>query len=99
MTKITNKNNCLSLEGELSFATVPKVQRDILQIFSTTGNLLIDLNDSIAKDISAIALLICLSRFAKQHSKSISFINAKPNLLDLAKFSHLFELLPFTDVS
>jgi ABC-type transporter Mla MlaB component len=98
MNKITEKNsNCLVIEGELSFATTPNVQKQILSLISDIPNPQIDLNSSIAKDISAVALLICLTRFAKKTHKDISFINAKENLLDLAKFSNVFDLLPFKE--
>ena len=91
--KITDENK-LTIDGELSFATVPKLRLLGCKFITEHQATIFDLQHVTAKDISGLALLTAWTRCANQIGKSIQFINLPAQLLDMAKLNGLKELLP-----
>jgi len=87
-------DNKLIIDGELSFATIPKLRIIGCKFISEHRNPVFDLKQATTKDISGLALLTAWTRFAKTIGKPVHFINLPPQLLDMAKLNGLKELLP-----
>ncbi|EKE00757.1 MAG: hypothetical protein ACD_21C00284G0022 [uncultured bacterium] len=84
-------NICIS--GELSFATVPELNRRGCEFIKQNASLVFDLDKVTLSDNTGVALLVAWARCAKRMSKKISFINLPQQLLDLVKASGLGEIL------
>jgi ABC-type transporter Mla MlaB component len=89
-----NHDQKLIIEGEISFATIPKLRIIGCKFISEHQNPIFDLKQSVTKDISGLALLTAWTRFAKEIGKSVCFINLPMQLLDMAKLNGLKDLLP-----
>jgi phospholipid transport system transporter-binding protein len=91
---IIKRDHKLIIDGEISFATIPKLRIIGCKFISEHQGLVFDLEQATTTDISGLALLIAWTRFAKQIGKSIQFINLPKQLLDMAKLNGLKDLLP-----
>lgn len=91
--KIMDENK-LIIDGELSFATVPKLRIIGCKFITEHQNVTFDLQHVTTQDISGLALLTALTRCAKEIGKQIHFINLPSQLLDMAKLNGLKDLLP-----
>lgn len=89
-----NEDNKLIIDGELSFATVPKLRIIGCKFIAEHQAPIFDLQQVTTKDISGLALLTAWTRFALEIGKSIHFINLPSQLLDMAKLNGLKDLLP-----
>ena len=88
-----NKAQQLQLTGELNFDSVVKLRELGCHFIMKHANPTVDFKNVIVKDNSALALLIAWIRFAKQHQKTITFVNIPKQLLDMAKLSDLENIL------
>jgi len=81
-----------ALEGELSFARVPHwlAQADALIAGST-----LDLSRITRADSAGLALLLELTRRARKQGRALSLLAAPPQLLQLASFFGLDDVLQF----
>jgi len=87
-------NDKLLIEGEVSFATIPKLRIIGCEFIAKHQNIIFDLREATAKDISGLALLTAWTRFSKEIGKKIYFINLPTQLLDMANLNGLKDLLP-----
>lgn len=90
-----NEDGSLSLVGELNHQSVPALLKQSNGIFNGDDNseITIDLNDVVRCDSSGVALLIELTRRAKQRQKSLQFINVPAQMLEIAKVSGVDKIL------
>lgn len=85
-------NICVS--GDLSFATVPKLNQHGHVLIKQNICLVFDLTKVTFSDNAGVALLIAWARYAKSINKKILFINLPKQLLDLVVASGLRDILP-----
>ncbi|MCL5260921.1 MAG: STAS domain-containing protein [Gammaproteobacteria bacterium] len=83
--------------GELSFATVPAINLRGRQLIMASPKPVFDLHNITKSDNAAVALLISWARFAKNHGKSMTFINPPQQILDIAAVSGVSALLPIKE--
>jgi len=91
---IKAEDDKLLIEGEVSFATIPKLRIIGCEFIVKHQNVVFDLKEVTTKDISGLALLTAWTRFSKEIGKTIHFINLPTQLLDMAKLNGLKDLLP-----
>lgn len=84
----------ICVSGELSFATVPDLNRRGCAFIKQNPSPVFDLDKVIFSDNAGVALLVSWSRCAKGKNKEISFVNLPKQLLDLVEASGLEEVLP-----
>lgn len=85
----------ICVSGELSFATVPDLNRRGCAFIKQDPSPVFDLDKITFSDNAGVALLISWSRYAKNKGRKISFVNLPKQLLDLVEASGLEEVLPF----
>ena len=84
-----------AVTGELSFLSVPKLQKIGYHFITESAKPVFDLKQVTVEDNSGLALLVEWARFAKkEQGKTICFINLPGQLLDIAKLSGLEHILP-----
>ena len=85
--------NKLEIGGELSFTTVPNINKSGLVFIKQTDNPVFDLSSVSFSDNSGVALLISWKRCAKKLNKQVTFINVPKQLMALVVASGLKEIL------
>jgi phospholipid transport system transporter-binding protein len=88
-----NTMNKFKISGELSFTTVPTINKSGLDFIKQTNNPAFDLNQVSFSDNSGVALLISWRRYAKKLNKQVTFINVPKQLVALVMASGLKEIL------
>jgi phospholipid transport system transporter-binding protein len=84
-----------TIEGELSFTTVPALWDQSRQPFATVADKIdIDLSAAGRADSAGLALLVAWTRWARGNDKSIRFANAPAQIVRLAEVNKLTALLP-----
>ena len=90
------RSEVLSLEGALSFETLPRVLEQS-RAYSARPDLperlTIDFSDITEVDSSAVALLLEWRREAARRGKGLHFVNLPANLLSLAELYGVTELI------
>lgn len=81
------------ISGELSFATVPNINKSGLDFIKRMNNPVFDLGLVNFSDNSGVALLISWKRCAKKLNKQVIFINIPKQLTALVAASGLKEIL------
>ena len=92
----TPPDEVLSLDGALSFETLPTVLAQSAEYAARTdlpNRLTIDFASIGAVDSSAVALLLEWRRQAAARGKTLEFVNLPPNLLALAELYGVAELI------
>ena len=89
-----NELGNICVNGDLSFATVPKLNQHGHILIKQNMQLVFDLTKVTFSDNAGIALLISWARYAKNINKKILFINLPKQLLDLVLASGLKDILP-----
>lgn len=84
----------LILEGELSFATVTRLNGDALKLLGETDAIRIDLQGIARSDSAGLALLVEWMRTAHRLGKPIQFLNIPQQMLAIARVSSLDQVLP-----
>lgn len=84
----------LVIHGELSFASVPGVWAQWLNLDGGQAGRDIDLSDVQRSDSAGLALLIECLRQTRKTGKSIRFFNIPAQMLAMARVSSLDEVLP-----
>ena len=87
----------IHVSGELSFATVPELNRRGCVLIKQSLNPAFDLSKVTFSDNAGVALLVAWVRYAKSKGKKISFINLPQQLLDLVGASGLKDVLSLED--
>lgn len=85
--------NKFEISGELSFTTVPNINKSGLDFIKQTDSPVFNLDQVSFSDNSGIALLISWKRCAKKLNKQITFINVPKQLAALVTASGLQEIL------
>lgn len=88
----------LALLGELTFATVPGLSKDLAPTLKKCPQLRIDLSGLERVDSAGLALLIEWTRLTRALGHSLEFINTPRQLLTIARVSGLDQILPFLRV-
>ncbi len=83
----------LSLNGELSFKTVPALVANNKNFLSNGSSIDIDLSGVSRADSAGVALLIEWQRQAQKQNKSVCFSNIPSQMLAIARLSGVNELL------
>ena len=84
-----------ALSGELSFASVPELWRQVTGTLAVeAGELTVDLSQVSRSDSAGLALLVEWMRAAEAGGKTIAFHNIPAQMLTMARVSGLDELLP-----
>lgn len=81
------------ITGELSFVTVPGINKTGLNFIKRTHNPVVDLGLVGYSDNSGVALLISWKRCAKKLNKQVTFINVPKQLVALVTASGLQAIL------
>lgn len=84
----------ICVSGELSFATVPELNRRGCAFIKQNPSSVFDLDKVTFSDNAGVALLVSWSRCAKAKARKISFVNLPKQLLDLVGAGGLEEVLP-----
>lgn len=84
-----------AVEGELSFTTAPGLWAQSREAFADTdgGTIAIDLKKAGRADSAGLALLVAWTRWGRERSRSIRFVNAPSQVAALAQANKLGELL------
>jgi anti-anti-sigma factor len=93
-TNISSKGNVIYINGNLSFATVPNINKQVRVFIKQNSHIVFDLSGVKFSDNAGVALLISSMRYGKNGAKDISFINLSQQFLDLISASGLEEILP-----
>lgn len=88
----------MCVSGDLSFATVPGLNRLGCVFIKQNLNPVFDLSKVTFSDNAGVALLVSWVRYAKSNSRKISFINLPKQLLDLIDAGGLREILPIENI-
>lgn len=91
---ILGEKNALFLSGPIIKDTVVSLLTEVKPYFSKFQTLHIDLSRATQCDSASLALLLELTRLAKQKNISISFTNAPKQMMDIANVNGLAALLP-----
>lgn len=83
-----------SIQGELSFQSVPMLNRKIKSILSTSDAAVIDLSAVVRSDSAGVALLVEWTRMAHLHDKQLSFDHIPDQMLAIVRVSGLADILP-----
>ncbi|MCK4609140.1 MAG: STAS domain-containing protein [Gammaproteobacteria bacterium] len=84
----------LIINGDLDFISVVKLQKQGCELIKKTEKVVFDLRQAVAKDSSALSLLLAWTRCAKRMEQSIQFINLPEQLQDMVKLTGLEQILP-----
>ena len=79
--------NNLTVEGDLTFATINKHSPKMMQQLFKTNDLTIDLNKVNASDSAGLALIIEWLKIAQSRKIQLSFVNVPEQLLTIASLS------------
>ncbi|HET8700604.1 MAG TPA: STAS domain-containing protein [Nitrococcus sp.] len=85
----------LALLGELTFETVPGLNKDLGSTFAQYPQLRVDLSGLGRVDSAGLALLIEWTRLARSLGHGLEFVNVPQQLLAIARVSGLEQVLPF----
>jgi phospholipid transport system transporter-binding protein len=91
-SQLIPQDDGFKLEGELSFATVPRLMSASKGFFKS-GEVEVDLAGVHRADSAGVALLVHWEREAQRHGGSICFHNAPEQMLAIAKVSGVDDLL------
>ncbi len=91
--KISQNGTRIQVSGVLSFATVPTLRDQGIQLLKNVTEPLFDFKEVTRSDSAALALLTAWARYAHSLGKSASFINIPPQLMDIARLSRLDKIL------
>lgn len=80
--------------GEVTFVTVPMLLRQGEDMFASAGEVVLDLQEVTRSDSAGLALLVEWTRRARQHDVNLSFKNVAEQMLAMATFSGLSDILP-----
>ena len=83
----------ISINGDLSFATVPVAYEQTKDSFANEQNIQVDLNKVQRADSSAMALILEWYRLAKEYNAKFYLLNIPPILKNIARVTDLEELL------
>lgn len=87
--------NCLRLEGELSFTTVPALVRSGAEFLARCGaEVVVDLSGVRRADSAGLALLVEWMRHARRLDKAIRFRAMPAQMQAMARVSDLEGILP-----
>ena len=84
----------LEIHGDLSFASVPGLWRQLAGSFSGPGVPDVDLQYVVRSDSAGLALLMECLRAARQTGSSVRFFNIPAQMLAIARASSLDQVLP-----
>lgn len=93
-----NNAGIVGISGSLDFVTVTDLNLQAKAFIKQNSDLIFDLSKVDFSDNSGVALLVSLTRFAKNHGRKISFINVPKQLSDLINAGGLREILPLTQI-
>ncbi len=82
------------LEGELDFASVPRLWPELAALIDQTPQLQLSLAGVTSSNSAALALLLEAAEHARQRQHSLSFADLPQGLIDLANLSNVAELVP-----
>jgi anti-anti-sigma factor len=91
---LESNRHTFEVDGELSFDTVPELNRRGYVFIKKELNPVFDLDKVAFSDNSGVALLVSWARYAKSVDKKITFVNVPKQLLSLIEASGLREMLP-----
>lgn len=86
----------LALLGELTFATVPGLSKDLESTFKQWPQLRVDLAGLEWMDSAGLALLIEWTCLARALGHSLEFVNVPRQLLTIASVSGVDQMLPLS---
>ncbi len=87
--------SCLRLEGELSYATVPRIVATGADMVARCGGeVIVDLGGVERADSAGLALLVEWMRVARRRRKSIVFRAMPEQMRAMARVSDLERILP-----
>jgi phospholipid transport system transporter-binding protein len=87
LTVIIQPDGVVSLEGDLTFATIHKKTVQLIDFKKIPQEIVIDFSQVKQSDSAGLALLIEWLKIAKQTNKSCKFKHLPQQLLTLAKLS------------
>ncbi|MBA2490737.1 MAG: STAS domain-containing protein [Gammaproteobacteria bacterium] len=92
---VAQGNGRFAVEGELSFTTAPELWARSNEAFAIAGDrvIAIDLGKAGRADSAGLALLVAWTRWARERSRSIRFVNTPSQVASLASANELGELL------
>jgi len=92
---VAQGNGRFAVEGDLSFTTAPGLWAQSNEAFALAGDrvIAIDLDKAGRADSAGLALLVAWTRWARERSRSIRFLNAPSQVASLAGANKLGELL------
>lgn len=92
-TVMLTPQGCIVVAGVLNFDTVVALRELGNQLMQQQSSVIFDLAKVKQVDSSALTLLLAWYRYAKQQSKSISFINIPQQLFEIAELAGLGGIL------
>lgn len=81
------------LSGDLSFETVPGLWAEAERLFRDSGDVELDLGAVARTDSAGLALLVALTRRARQHRQAIRYCQFPEQLRAMARLSGLADIL------
>lgn len=92
---VAQGNGRFVVEGELSFTTAPGLWAQSNEAFAIAGDrvIAIDLGKAGRADSAGLALLVAWTRWGRERSRSIRFLNAPSQVASLASANKLGDLL------
>ena len=91
--EIDENKQYIQIKGELICATVMQVLNQLTRQGTNLARWVIDFSAVERVDSTAVALLIELRKYAKQHNKPVSFIYLPEALLSIAQLSQVESLI------
>ena len=87
--KVDSKNGYLCLQGDLVFASVMPVLKELHKTCASLDKWVLDFTQVKRVDSSALALLIEIKKRAMEKKKQVSFIYLPQSLMSIARLSQL----------
>jgi len=85
----------IKVSGCLDVGSVAEYKDEGIRLMEPMSEPVFDLAEIEARGSAAIALLIAWQRHAANSGKEISFINAPPNLVEIAEACGVSDIVPF----
>ena len=97
-TTLVQKNGNIAIEGNIRFYNVMSIRKLAeAAIDATQGESCFDLAKADDSDSSALAMLLGLTRYAKQSNKSVRIVNIPGALKNVSLLCGITSLLPLDD--
>lgn len=86
-------DDCLTVSGELNFATVVHLWNESLPLLAKHQVLQIDLSRVTSANSAALALLLEWLKYARDEKKTITFQNMPPQIQSIASMAGIDKIL------